>query len=45
MFQENSMGVAETLWKVSLAKGGIVDLHFSSVENGDLCSKHRQPQY
>ena len=34
MLQENSMEVAEKLWKVSLAKGGIVDLHFSSVDNG-----------
>ena len=45
MFQENSMEVAEKLWKVSLAKGGLVDLHFSSVDNGKLSLKHRQPQY
>ena len=42
MFQENSMEVAEKLWKVSLAKSGIVDLHFSGVDNGKLWSKHRQ---
>ena len=45
MFQENSMEVAETLWKVSLAKSGIVDLHFSSVDNGKLGLKHRKSQY